>query len=83
MVVELDQPGAERPVRQLGIPVKLTRTPGEHARLPGPALGEHTEEVLRAAGYSPEQVAELLAVRRGCGRRRGSRRAAPTPASGA
>jgi alpha-methylacyl-CoA racemase len=61
MVVELDQPGAERPVRQLGIPVKLTRTPGEHARLPGPALGEHTHEVLAAAGYSPEQVAELLA----------------------
>jgi alpha-methylacyl-CoA racemase len=61
MVVELDQPGAERPVRQLGIPVKLTRTPGEHARLPGPALGEHTQEVLLAAGYSPEQVAQLLA----------------------
>jgi crotonobetainyl-CoA:carnitine CoA-transferase CaiB-like acyl-CoA transferase len=60
MVVELDQPGAEQPVRQLGIPVKLTRTPGEHARLPGPALGEHTEEVLLAAGYTPEQVAELL-----------------------
>jgi alpha-methylacyl-CoA racemase len=60
MVVELNQPGAERPVRQLGIPVKLTRTPGEHARLPGPALGEHTEEVLVAAGYSPEQVAELM-----------------------
>ncbi|HEY4811823.1 MAG TPA: CoA transferase [Solirubrobacteraceae bacterium] len=60
MVVELDQPGAEQPVRQLGIPVKLTRTPGEHSRLPGPALGEHTEQVLLEAGYSPEQVAELL-----------------------
>jgi alpha-methylacyl-CoA racemase len=60
MVVELEQPGAEQPIRQLGIPVKLTRTPGEHARLPGPALGEHTEEVLLAAGYTPEQVAELL-----------------------
>jgi alpha-methylacyl-CoA racemase len=60
MVVEIDQPGAERPVRQLGIPVKLTRTPGEHARLPGPALGEHTEEVLRAVGYSDAEVAELL-----------------------
>jgi alpha-methylacyl-CoA racemase len=60
MVVEIDQPGAERTVRQLGIPVKLTRTPGEHARLPGPALGEHTEEVLRAAGYSDGEVAELL-----------------------
>ncbi|MGH2902749.1 MAG: CaiB/BaiF CoA transferase family protein [Solirubrobacteraceae bacterium] len=60
MVVEIDQPGAERPVRQLGIPVKLTRTPGEPRRLPGPALGEHTEEVLRAAGYSEAEVAELL-----------------------
>jgi alpha-methylacyl-CoA racemase len=60
MVVEIDQPGAERPVRQLGIPVKLGRTPGEPARLPGPALGEHTEEVLRAAGYSEAEVAELL-----------------------
>jgi crotonobetainyl-CoA:carnitine CoA-transferase CaiB-like acyl-CoA transferase len=60
MVVELEQPGAERPVRQLGIPVKLGRTPGEHARMPGPALGEHTEEVLRAAGYSEAEVAELL-----------------------
>jgi crotonobetainyl-CoA:carnitine CoA-transferase CaiB-like acyl-CoA transferase len=60
MVVELDQPGAQRTVRQLGVPVKLGRTPGEHARLPGPALGEHTEEVLLAAGYSDAEVAELL-----------------------
>jgi alpha-methylacyl-CoA racemase len=60
MVVTLDQPGVESGVRQLGIPVKLDRTPGEHNRLPGPGLGEHTEEVLRAAGYSDEQVAELV-----------------------
>jgi alpha-methylacyl-CoA racemase len=60
MVVEIEQPGTERPVRQLGVPVKLTRTPGDHARLPGPALGEHTEEVLLAAGYSEAEVAELL-----------------------
>jgi alpha-methylacyl-CoA racemase len=60
MVVELEQPGAERTVRQLGVPVKLGRTPGEHGRLPGPALGEHTEEALLAAGYSEAEVAELL-----------------------
>jgi crotonobetainyl-CoA:carnitine CoA-transferase CaiB-like acyl-CoA transferase len=58
MVVELDQPGAERPVRQLGVPVKLSRTPGR-AEEPGPSLGEHTEEVLEAAGYSAEQIAAL------------------------
>ncbi|MFZ1153540.1 MAG: CoA transferase [Solirubrobacteraceae bacterium] len=60
MVVTLDQPGVAEGVRQLGIPVKLDRTPGEHNRLPGPGLGEHTEEVLRSAGYSDEQIAELL-----------------------
>jgi crotonobetainyl-CoA:carnitine CoA-transferase CaiB-like acyl-CoA transferase len=60
MVVEIGQPGVERPVRQLGLPVKLGRTPGEPARLPGPALGEHTEEVLLEAGYSEAKVAELL-----------------------
>jgi alpha-methylacyl-CoA racemase len=62
MVVEIEQPGTERPVRQLGVPVKLGRTPGEHARLPGPALGEHTEAVLLAAGYAEAEVAELLAT---------------------
>jgi crotonobetainyl-CoA:carnitine CoA-transferase CaiB-like acyl-CoA transferase len=61
MVVEIEQPGSERPVRQLGIPVKLSRTPGRHNRLPGPALGEHTEEVLLAAGFSAEEVAEMIA----------------------
>ena len=72
MVVELDQPGAERPVRQLGMPVKLDRTPGEHDRLPGPALGEHTEQVLAEAGYSEQEIAELL--RRAPPRAGGSRR---------
>jgi hypothetical protein len=33
MVVELDQPGARRPVRLLGVPVKLSRTPGDAAGL--------------------------------------------------
>jgi alpha-methylacyl-CoA racemase len=60
MVVTLDQPGVSDGVRQLGIPVKLDRTPGAHNRLPGPALGEHTEDVLHAAGYSDEQIAQLL-----------------------
>jgi crotonobetainyl-CoA:carnitine CoA-transferase CaiB-like acyl-CoA transferase len=58
MVVELDQPGADRPVRQLGHPVKFSRTPGG-PQGPGPVLGEHTREVLAAAGYSDEDIAAL------------------------
>ena len=50
-------------VRQLGIPVKLSRTPGEHDRLPAPALGADTRAVLGELGYSEPEVAELL----GCG----------------
>jgi crotonobetainyl-CoA:carnitine CoA-transferase CaiB-like acyl-CoA transferase len=58
MVVELDQPGAEAPVRQLGIPIKLSRTPGR-VEAAAPALGEHTDEVLETAGYAAEEIAEL------------------------
>jgi alpha-methylacyl-CoA racemase len=57
MVVELNQPGAG-PVRQLGPPIKLSRTPAS-VREPGPALGEHTHEVLREAGYSDEEISVL------------------------
>jgi alpha-methylacyl-CoA racemase len=57
MVVELDQPGADG-VRLLGVPVKLSRTPGAPAG-PGPALGEHTREVLAGLGYSDEEIAAL------------------------
>jgi alpha-methylacyl-CoA racemase len=60
MVVEIEQPGVHDGVRQLGVPVKLGRTPGAHDRLPGPALGEHTEEALREAGLSQQEIAALL-----------------------
>ena len=60
MVVGLDQPGAAEPVRLLGAPVKMSRTPPDTDRLPGPALGEHTEAVLRAAGYDDARIAALL-----------------------
>ncbi|MDX6655909.1 MAG: alpha-methylacyl-CoA racemase [Solirubrobacteraceae bacterium] len=59
MVVEHQQPGAQETVRLLGVPVKLSRTPGDTARRPGPALGEHTAEVLGAAGYSADEIAAL------------------------
>jgi crotonobetainyl-CoA:carnitine CoA-transferase CaiB-like acyl-CoA transferase len=59
MVAALDQPGVAEPVRLLGVPVQLSRTPGDANRGPGPALGEHTDEVLRAAGYDEERIAAL------------------------
>ena len=59
MVAEVAQPGASRPVRLLSVPVKLSATPGDPAQRPGPALGEHTHEVLTQAGFSEAQVAEL------------------------
>jgi crotonobetainyl-CoA:carnitine CoA-transferase CaiB-like acyl-CoA transferase len=61
MVVELDQPGARKPVRVLGVPVKLSRTPGDPKQRPGPALGEQTDELLRGAGYDDDDIAELKA----------------------
>jgi crotonobetainyl-CoA:carnitine CoA-transferase CaiB-like acyl-CoA transferase len=60
MVVSLDQPGAERPVRLLGLPFKLSRTPGDPARAPGPVLGEHSREVLGEAGFTAVEVDALL-----------------------
>jgi crotonobetainyl-CoA:carnitine CoA-transferase CaiB-like acyl-CoA transferase len=62
MVVELDQPGVERPVRVLGTPVRLSRTPAEPARAGAPALGEHTREVLLGLGYDEDQVEAMLAA---------------------
>ena len=58
MVVEVGQPEFG-PIRLLGSPLKLSRTPADPTR-PAPALGEHTEDVLRDAGFSDEEVASLL-----------------------
>ena len=58
MVVEIEQPELG-PVRLLGLPVKFARTPADPTR-PAPALGEHTEDVLAAAGFEPDEIAALL-----------------------
>jgi alpha-methylacyl-CoA racemase len=71
MVVSVDQPGAESAVRLMGVPVKLSRTPGAPVG-PGPALGEHTEEVLSSLGYSAEEIAALLEAGEAAGPAKGS-----------
>lgn len=58
MVSAIEQPGMGT-VRQLGVPVKMSRTPGDPTR-PAPAFGEHTDQVLREAGYSEEEVAAMI-----------------------
>jgi len=43
-----------------GIAIKLDETPGS-VRLPPPALGEQTDEVLSLFGYSAEEITRFRA----------------------
>jgi alpha-methylacyl-CoA racemase len=54
MVVSYEQPEMGE-IKQLGFPIKLSRTPASIER-PAPALGEHTADVLGDAGYSAEEI---------------------------
>ena len=60
-VVEVDQPGAAAPVRLLGPPVGLSRTPADGTR-PGPSLGADTDAVLGGLGYDADAIAALKAA---------------------
>ena len=60
MVVETDHPTLGR-LRTLGSPLKMSRTPPQPGR-PAPLLGQHTDDVLREAGYAPADVAALRAA---------------------
>jgi formyl-CoA transferase len=57
MEVRVTHP-VEGEMSALGIPVKLSETPGA-VRRPAPLLGEHTDEVLREAGFSDAEIAAL------------------------
>ena len=48
------------PVRQVGSPVRLSRTPPPRGAA-GPLHGEHTREVLRAAGLDETEIEDLIA----------------------
>jgi crotonobetainyl-CoA:carnitine CoA-transferase CaiB-like acyl-CoA transferase len=57
MVVDVEHPTLG-PMRALGSPIKMTATPPD-VRRTAPQLGEHTEEVLREAGFNAEDVAAM------------------------
>lgn len=58
MVVELDHPTVG-PMRTLGLPIKLSRTPGA-VLSPAPRLGEHGRALLAELGYSAAEVEAMI-----------------------
>lgn len=54
----VDYPGASRPVPLIETPFRLSATPGSIRRR-APLLGEHTDEILGALGYSASEVLGL------------------------
>jgi len=59
MVTEVSH-GRLGPVRTLGVPVKLSSTPGT-VRRGAPVLGEHTREILLEHGYNESAIDALVA----------------------
>jgi crotonobetainyl-CoA:carnitine CoA-transferase CaiB-like acyl-CoA transferase len=60
MIAHLDHAAAGA-IRVLGIPIKLSSTPGV-VRTPPPRLGEHTDAVLRDLGFPEEEIGRLRAA---------------------
>ena len=58
MLVDLEDPDLGT-LHNIGIPVKLSVTPGRIRRR-GPGLGEHNVEVLKEFGFSDEEVNSLV-----------------------
>nr|WP_111300559.1 CoA transferase [Paracoccus saliphilus] len=56
--IEYDHPSEGR-VKTPGFPIRFSKTPSE-LRFGAPLTGQHTDEVLAAAGYSNEEIAALV-----------------------
>jgi len=60
MIARLEHAAAGA-IRALGVPIKLSDTPGT-VRTPPPQLGEHTDAVLGDLGFAAEEIARLRAT---------------------
>jgi|SRR5579875_593783 len=58
MVTEVDNPRTGKKLKQLGTPVKFSKS-RTSIRMAPPGLGEHSEEVLGELGYSKDRIEEL------------------------
>jgi crotonobetainyl-CoA:carnitine CoA-transferase CaiB-like acyl-CoA transferase len=61
MLQDVQHP-SEGHVREIGVPVSFSGTPGLAVQKPAPRLGQHSAEVLREAGLSDAAVQALLAM---------------------
>jgi crotonobetainyl-CoA:carnitine CoA-transferase CaiB-like acyl-CoA transferase len=58
MLVDLEDP-ALGTLRHIGVPVKLSETPGS-VRRRAPGLGEHSREVLLEFGFDAAEIDSLV-----------------------
>ena len=62
LFTDVDIPGIDKPVPVMTTPISLSRTPGG-IKTPPPALGEHTDSLLKSLNYSEAEIAELRSKR--------------------
>lgn len=58
MEIRMNLPGFKKPTSLIGSPMKFSRTKVDY-RLPPPRVGEHTEQVLKNAGFNDDKILEL------------------------
>jgi formyl-CoA transferase len=62
MLVDVEQPGADRPLTVANTPVRMSRTPGGVQRR-APLVGEHSDDVLASFGFTPDEISALRAAK--------------------
>lgn len=58
MLVDVEQPGAQRPLTVAGTPIRMGSTPGG-VRRRAPLVGEHTDALLAGFGFADHEIAAL------------------------